>query len=175
MNGKLHRLFELNSIDPAVFEQELYDVLIVSTFAILVREIDFGEAWQDVKDRYRNFHDHMHVTKQIMNKYIGGSFTEEEYERFYGLLMARIRKKSMRKLYPDSTRTTLLHNQKFRCTICGCDIDSKASELDHIVPWSLVGDELNDNLQMLCLPCNRRKGATIDYALLSTFLRRDSL
>lgn len=173
MNENLTCLLELNSVDPDIFEQDLYDTLIVSTFATLVKEIDFEKAWQDVKDKYRSFHDHLHVTQQIMNKYIGGTFTEQEYERFYSLLMARLRKKSNRKLYSDSTRTMLLNSQNHRCAICGCGIDKETSELDHIVPWNLVGDELKSNLQMLCIPCNRRKSATTDYALLSIFLRRD--
>ncbi len=36
--------------------------------------------------------------------------------------------------------------------------------LDHVVPVSAGGPGSLANLQLLCLPCNRRKGATkVDY------------
>jgi hypothetical protein len=34
-------------------------------------------------------------------------------------------------------------------------------EYDHVIPWSLGGDGDVDNVQVLCKPCNARKGATL--------------
>ena len=172
MNPDLKRLLEINNVVESEFEDELYNTLLISTFATLIKEIDSANKWEEVKDKYRGFRDHIHVTKLLLNEYIGASFGEVEYQRFYELLMAHMRKREQRKNHPASTSESLLKKQQGRCAICGCGIDLQSSELDHIVPWSLVGDELSCNLQMLCIRCNRRKSATTDYALLSTFLQK---
>ena len=45
------------------------------------------------------------------------------------------------------------------CPSCGKKFDFKDMEGDHIDPWSEKGKTEIDNLQMLCKPCNRRKGS----------------
>jgi 5-methylcytosine-specific restriction endonuclease McrA len=34
-------------------------------------------------------------------------------------------------------------------------------QYDHIIPWSRGGPDTEDNLQLLCPPCNRAKGASL--------------
>jgi len=89
---------------------------------------------------------------------------EHSYELIGQWLLAFFRKKDYRVKYPPKVRTKLLHQQQCRCAICGCAIDEKA-ELDHIMPWVYVGDELDDNLQLLCFNCNRSKKASPLYQL----------
>lgn len=173
MLSELEELLALNSVDKNQFSTELYHTLLIGAFAAMVREIEAENAWLDVKNKYRNSADHIHVTKLLVKQYIGGAFREKDYELFYRLIDARLRKKQERKTFSDELKTVLLASQDGRCNICNSKIDLKTAELDHIVPWSLVGDELSSNLQMLCVKCNRRKSATVDYALLSTFLIRE--
>lgn len=45
------------------------------------------------------------------------------------------------------------------CAQCGSD---DRCEVDHIVPWSVSHDDGEDNLQLLCFTCNRRKGARME-------------
>lgn len=89
---------------------------------------------------------------------------EHSYELIGQWFLAFFRKKDYRIKYPQKVRTELLHQQQCRCAICGCTIDIK-SELDHIMPWVYVGDELDDNLQLLCFNCNRSKKASPLYQL----------
>lgn len=42
------------------------------------------------------------------------------------------------------------------CAACGC---AENPEIDHILPLALGGGSTRDNLQVLCRPCNRSKGA----------------
>lgn len=50
------------------------------------------------------------------------------------------------------------------CAACGSQLDRKAprhtptsAELDHIVPHSRGGQDVIENVQWLCFPCNRSK------------------
>jgi hypothetical protein len=47
--------------------------------------------------------------------------------------------------------------QNGRCTICKKVFDYGVMEGDHILPRSLGGKTVHDNLQMLCVTCNRNK------------------
>ena len=89
---------------------------------------------------------------------------ENSYKLMGNWLLAFYRKKDHRIIYPEKIRQDLLSQQQCRCAICGCPIDIK-SELDHIIPWKYVGDELHDNLQLLCFKCNRSKKASPLYQL----------
>ena len=48
--------------------------------------------------------------------------------------------------------------QGWKCVYCRADIKTK-NHLDHILPLKLGGGNGKDNLQLLCKPCNLRKGA----------------
>lgn len=51
----------------------------------------------------------------------------------------------------------------FRCLCCGCQ---EKLTIDHIVPISMGGRNIIDNIQPLCKPCNSSKGAqVIDYRI----------
>ena len=58
-----------------------------------------------------------------------------------------------------------------KCAICNCEIDENSSHLDHIVPFKMVGDELENNLQLLCGECNLSKSGSINFYL-KTFVKR---
>jgi hypothetical protein len=45
-----------------------------------------------------------------------------------------------------------------RCVVCGADFEL---QFDHVIPVALGGADTVENLQVLCAPCNQRKGASI--------------
>jgi len=53
---------------------------------------------------------------------------------------------------------TLFRLQKGRCANCK-ENTKKKFHVDHIVPLALGGSNGRENLQILCPPCNRKKGA----------------
>jgi hypothetical protein len=56
----------------------------------------------------------------------------------------------------DDVKTLVWKRDSGRCQSCGSTIEL---QFDHIIPVALGGSNEAENLQILCGPCNRRKGA----------------
>lgn len=56
--------------------------------------------------------------------------------------------------------------QRGKCAACKCDLQVSGHHLDHIIPVSKRGANTDDNVQLLCPPCNLDKNAKhpIDWA-----------
>lgn len=61
--------------------------------------------------------------------------------------------------FSDSQKRTIYEQQGGVCPHCGKKCEYKEMEGDHINPWSKGGKTELENLQMLCLACNRRKSS----------------
>lgn len=61
--------------------------------------------------------------------------------------------------FSDIQRQRAYDSQDGECRKCGETLDLSAMEADHITPWVEGGKTNDDNCQMLCRDCNRRKGA----------------
>lgn len=59
---------------------------------------------------------------------------------------------------PPSLRQAVYDRDGHACLTCGAMDDLT---LDHIIPWSLGGEDTYENFQTLCRTCNRRKGAKV--------------
>ena len=58
---------------------------------------------------------------------------------------------------PQDVKIAVALRDGGRCVQCGATEDI---HYDHKVPWSRGGSNTVNNIQLLCGPCNRRKGAT---------------
>ena len=68
--------------------------------------------------------------------------------------LERGRRRSQRRI-PDGVRAEVFNRDGHRCQHCGT---TERLTLDHIIPFSGGGTDDPDNLQVLCGPCNSRKG-----------------
>ncbi len=57
---------------------------------------------------------------------------------------------------PEDLRREVFRRDGGRCNACGAD---ELLQFDHIIPLALGGASTPENLQLLCAPCNREKGA----------------
>jgi len=61
--------------------------------------------------------------------------------------------------FTDNQKIEAYEKQQGICTHCGKKFGLDEMEADHITPWSKGGKTTPENCQMLCLQCNRVKGA----------------
>lgn len=65
---------------------------------------------------------------------------------------------SQRGVIPDDVKQLVWNRDGGACRTCG----SKSElQYDHVIPVSHGGGSTEQNLQILCGPCNRRKGASV--------------
>ena len=57
---------------------------------------------------------------------------------------------------PDDVKQYVWARDEGRCRACGATTEL---QFDHVIPVVMGGGSAADNLQILCGPCNRRKGA----------------
>lgn len=57
---------------------------------------------------------------------------------------------------PEDVRREVFRRDGGRCAACGVD---ELLQFDHVIPVALGGASTAGNLQLLCAPCNREKGA----------------
>ena len=63
-----------------------------------------------------------------------------------------------REIMTDSLRYDVLKRDGYKCKVCGASASDGAKlEVDHIIPISKGGKSIIDNLQTLCMSCNRGK------------------
>jgi 5-methylcytosine-specific restriction endonuclease McrA len=72
---------------------------------------------------------------------------------------------SSRGAIPDDVKQYVWARDGGRCRSCGSGVEL---QFDHVIPIALGGSSIADNLQVLCGPCNRRKGAGLTTGQRST-------
>jgi hypothetical protein len=66
------------------------------------------------------------------------------------------------KATPDQLQA-LLSQQAYRCRTCQRQVEVGDCEVDHIIPRSLGGADVEGNCQAICKTCNGRKGAKLHF------------
>lgn len=65
--------------------------------------------------------------------------------------------------FSKAMRQKKYNQQGGKCSHCGGQFEFWQMQGDHIVPYSKGGATTYDNLQMLCTPCNQKKGNRYSY------------
>lgn len=114
---------------------------------------------------FRETFDKSITTKSIIKKEFDYDLSNAEAKTMQLWFDAHFKRSSHRKTIPLSVKKKLFENQHGKCAVCGESLGEDWSKIhiDHIIPWTLVGDELEDNYQNLCETCNECKSASTDY------------
>ena len=73
-------------------------------------------------------------------------------------MRANLDAKGKRQPIPQDVKLIVWQRDGGRCVECGSQEDL---EYDHIIPLAMGGSNTDRNLQLLCAPCNQRKGASL--------------
>lgn len=77
----------------------------------------------------------------------------------YAYILTRDERHLNIRTFTPAMKQKAYEKQAGECPACGDTFDIGAMEADHIDPWSAGGKTTEENCQMLCKPCNRRKSA----------------
>lgn len=172
-NERIFGLLKANKIDEEAFEKKLYNTLILGVFEAICKDIKKNRTKTDEKVRFMRYsNDKIAATKNIVRRYVGCHLSDSEYIKLSELLTAFFRTGDSRKNFDNNFREALTQKQNNKCAVCGKNISSRNSHLDHIIPWDYVGDNLNDNYQMLCETCNTRKGTSTYFEISMLLLNK---
>jgi len=170
---RLSSLLKVNSIDINSVDEILYKTLVHCAFVIVCRSLSNDNNNKRIeRDKFRNSSYKYKTTMQLVDKYVGCKFNEDDYSLLHSLLKAYFSKSNNRKRFERKFKQSLINKQMEVCPICGDDISISNSHLDHIVPWIYVGDEITDNYQMLCSSCNTKKGSSLNYELIMLLMNK---
>ena len=118
-----------------------------------------------IQKLYRQSTNKVITSKVILNNVFKYDASDSDAELFNCWVNAYLNKSDRRKKFSDDFKENLFLKQGGLCAVCGEKLDNDFSKIhvDHIIPWSLVGDELKDNYQYLCSTCNESKSCHTDY------------
>lgn len=151
-------------------KEEYKKTFLLNLFQKLcVRMNKDAEYHKKVLTLYRQSVDVFKTTAIIVKKAFNYDLTEEDSKTIHKWLSAYFKKTATRKKIKEEIKTQLYTEQNGRCIICGEKLGTEWSRIhvDHIIPWVLVGDELEDNYQLLCDTCNQCKSSRTDYVFKS--------
>ena len=115
-----------------------------------------GVAWGTL---YNEFKDEVFDTKAIEEE-IKKLILDDDVSKksgIYPYILTRKEKYLSIRAFTDATKQKVYEKQKGICVICKEHFELNEMEADHITPWHEGGKTNEENCQMLCRECNRRK------------------
>lgn len=115
-----------------------------------------GVNWGFLHEKYK---DKLFDTKAIEEE-TAKLIADDDVEKksgIYSYILTRDERYLGIRAFSDSIRQKVYEKQEGICTICKEHFEIYQMEADHITPWHEGGKTIEENCQMLCKDCNRRK------------------
>ncbi|MXW68070.1 MAG: DUF262 domain-containing protein [Gemmatimonadales bacterium] len=120
----------------------------------LMRGVDWGGLYDAHKDA--------EIDKEWVEAETKRLITDDDVERqrgIYGYLLDGDERHLRIRAFSPTMKRRAYEAQGGKCTACGDEFMLAQMEADHITPWRDKGATVQENCQVLCRDCNRRKGA----------------
>ncbi len=120
----------------------------------IMKGVNWGDLYNEFKDKT---YDTTELEKEI-SKLIEDEDVQNQKGIYPYILTHDERHLNIRAFIPQ-IKQRVYQKQNGICIICNEHFDIKQMEGDHITPWSQGGKTVEQNCQMLCKDCNRRKSS----------------
>lgn len=153
-------------LEDEVVKTEYKKALLLNMFKKIVVRMNKDNSFRNqIKTLFIQSANKEQTVKAIMRNNLNFDLEDDDCKLMLQWFDANFKKSNRRSPYPKDLKENLYKKQKGLCAVCGEPLgdDMKYVHVDHIIPWMLVGDELNNNYQCLCATCNECKSANIDY------------
>lgn len=128
---------------------------IEGTFTIK-RKYMKGVNWGKLYNQYKDIVFDTKAIEEETAKLIADDDVEKK-SGIYPYILTRDEKYLNIRAFSDSIKQKVYEKQKGICPICKEHFEINQMEADHITPWHEGGKTIEENCQMLCKDCNRRK------------------
>ena len=155
-------------LDNSLVREEYKKTVLLSMFRKICVRMNTNSSYrQKIRNLFRQTNDRKMTARILVEKEFNVCLSDSESSMLEKWFSANLRKQPKRnqKYTCEAVKQELLIKQNGICPSCGEPLGADLSKIhvDHIIPFVLVGDELEDNYQDLCETCNECKGARVDY------------
>ncbi len=171
--NRLDEFIEANGIDKDFLLNAIYMDIRETILREICEKLKRDEGFfNQVKQFYFSSED-TEATNNVVASICNCKLPKEDILWLTKCIKAFFKKDDTRKSMDMEKRREVIKQQNGKCNICGKEITENSIQIDHIIPWDYVGDELQDNLQGLCEECNSRKSNHVAIALSNLILHME--
>lgn len=158
-NGEISQYMAMHQDDANASALWIYFQAVMTwTKAVFINKrrfmkgIDWGVLYNEFKD---NVYNPDEIEKEIAELILDDDVTKKS--GIYIFILTGDEKYLSIRTFSDFIKQKLYEEQEGICKICGEHFKIEEMEADHIIPWHDGGKTVEDNCQMLCKNCNRKK------------------
>lgn len=155
--NNLEQFLNRNGMDLELTMDLMYDAIIIKVFSMLCKYIEETNYKEKLKKQLISAST---IAKEVecIDRLVKGvlliNLNYEELHKILVYIKAYFRKNNKRSKIDEKIKFALYKKQGGKCKFCGKYINYEQIHCDHYVPFILVGDELEDNYNILCSKCN---------------------